>query len=420
LSVEPWTIKHKPLSTKEVVGNVIAVRRVYEWLHEWEGHRKAILLHGPPGVGKTSSVEAVANELGYGVLELNASDVRTEERIIELVWPAISSKSLSGKKRLILFDEIDGIYARSDSGGLAALLKIVNSGSMPVAMTANDPWGDDLRNLRGKVEMVEFRSVSAQDVAKRLREICELERVSIDVASLLGLAEASGGDVRSSIEDLQASLMSGQNGGDMVAQFGLRQRREKLFETLNGIFRATTVEGARRAIDNSSENYEDVFEWVYEYLPRVLTRSEDLGRALEYLAKADVILRRIKRTNQWSQLPYYLELFVAGAALSNTSNTVPQVFYRERPDRLKNRWKYISISRRLAYSGLLLSKALHCSDYEARVEILPLYALATESKGGGSIAQALREMGVELEARMDISPISQSAHRKEPGAAPSS
>jgi len=396
LSTEPWTAKHKPLSTREVVGNGSSVRRVHEWLRGWEGHGKALLLHGPPGVGKTASVEAAANELGYGILELNASDIRTEERITELVWPAISSRSLSGKKRLILFDEVDGIYGRSDTGGLAALLKIVNIGSVPVAMTANDPWGDDLRNLRSRVEMVEFRRVSAQDVAKRLREICALEGVSVDEASLLGLADASEGDVRSAIEDLQASLIGGRDGGGAVTQFGLRQRRDKLFETLNGIFRSTTVEGARRALDNSSENYEDVFEWVYEYLPKVLTRSEDLGRALEYLAKADVVLRRIKRTNQWSQLPYYLELFAAGAALSNSTGTVPQVYYRERPDRLRNRWRYFGASRKLANSALLISKALHCGDHEARVGVLPLYALAIESKGGERVAQALREMGVEL------------------------
>jgi len=313
------------------------------------------------------------------------------------VWPAVSSKSLSGKKRLILFDEVDGIYARSDSGGLAALLKILDSGSVPVAMTANDPWGDDLRNLRGKVEMVEFRRVSTQDVAKRLREICELEGVSVDESSLLEIAEASGGDVRSAIEDLQASLMGGQEGVEMATGFGLRLRRERLFETLNGIFRATTVEGARGALDNSSENYEDVFEWIYEYLPKVLTSPEDLCRALEYLAKADVVLRRIRRTNQWSQLPYYLELFAAGAALSNSTGMVPQVYYRERPDRLRNRWKYFSTSRRLANFGLLLSKALHCDDHEARVEILPLYELAIESKGGEGVAKALMEMGVELD-----------------------
>jgi len=398
LSAEPWTAKHKPLSTREVVGNGSSVRRVHGWLRGWAGHGKALLLHGPPGVGKTASVEAAANELGYGILELNASDIRTEERITELVWPAISSRSLSGKKRLILFDEVDGIYGRSDSGGLAALLKIVNIGSVPVVMTANDPWGDDLRNLRSRVEMVEFRRVSAQDVAKRLREICDLEGVSVDEATLLGLAEASDGDVRSAIEDLQASLIGGRDGGGAITQFGLRQRRDKLFETLNGIFRSTTVEGARRALDNSSENYEDVFEWVYEYLPKVLTRAEDLGRAMEYLAKADVILRRIKRTNQWSQLPYYLELFAAGAALSNSTGTVQQIYYRERPDRLKNRWRYFSASRRLANSTLPLSNALHCGNHEARVEILPLYALAIDSKGGEGVAQALREMGVELGA----------------------
>jgi replication factor C large subunit len=395
---EPWTSKHKPLGTEEIVGNGSAVRHVYEWLKGWEGHRRALLLYGPPGVGKTASLEAAAHELGYNVLEMNASDVRTEERINELVLPAISSRSLSGKKRLILFDEVDGIYARNDSGGLAALLNILGCGTLPVAMTANDPWDDGLRNLRGKVEMVEFRRVPTAEVARRLREICKLEGVAVDETSLLGLAEAAGGDVRSSIEDLQASFLGGHPGEDVTTQLGQRQRQEKLFETLNGIFRASSVEGARRALDSSSENYEDIFEWVYEYLPKVLTRVEDLGRALEYLGRADVMLRRMKRTNQWSQLPYFMELFTAGAALSNTAPSILQVFYRDRPDRLKNRWKYFNASRRLSSSSLLLSSRLHCSSHGARIEALPLYMRAAKSKGGGGIAQALRDAGVELES----------------------
>ena len=63
---------------------------------------------------------------------------------------------------------------------------------------------------------------------------------------------------------------------------------------------------------------------------------------------------------------------------------------------MRNRWRYFGASRKLANSALLISKALHCGDHEARVEVLPLYALAIESKGGERVAQALREMGVEL------------------------
>jgi replication factor C large subunit len=395
-SVEPWTRKHRPLNRDGIVGNGGSVRRAYEWLRDWERSRKAILLHGPPGVGKTATIEVVAHELGYSVIEMNASDVRTEARINEVMLPAISSKALSGNKRLFLLDEVDGIQGRSDSGGVGALLKAVESKSVPVAMTANDPWDNDLRVLRGKVEMVEFRRVSPPEIAGRLREICTLEGVVVDDAALLDLADASGGDVRSAIEDLQTSLIGGRYDEAVASLLGLRQREEKLFETLNGIFNASSVVDARRALDSSSENYEDVFEWIYEYLPKVLANAQDLEGALEYLGKADVILRRIKRANDWSQLPYYLELLSAGTALSRSSLRVSGTYYRERPDRLRNRWKYFSTSKKLESSGLSLSHLLHGGVHRMRVDIMPLYRIAAKSKGGANMARALNDVGVEF------------------------
>ncbi|MGQ9514565.1 MAG: AAA family ATPase, partial [Thermoproteota archaeon] len=91
-TAEPWTSKYKPLSRREIVGNESSVRHVFEWLKGWEKNRTAILLYGPPGVGKTASVEAISRELDYNLLEMNASEIRTEDKINELILPALSSK----------------------------------------------------------------------------------------------------------------------------------------------------------------------------------------------------------------------------------------------------------------------------------------------------------------------------------------
>lgn len=40
---------------------------------------KAVLLSGPPGIGKTTAVRVVAGQLGFKVLEWNASDVRNKK-----------------------------------------------------------------------------------------------------------------------------------------------------------------------------------------------------------------------------------------------------------------------------------------------------------------------------------------------------
>jgi hypothetical protein len=151
-----------------------------------------------------------------------------------------------------------------------------------------------------------------------------------------------------------------------------------------------------RSLENSTEDYEEIFEWIYEYLPKAMKKNEDLVSALEYLGKADVILQRIKRTNDWSQLPYFLKLFAAGVALSNSSAEVSEIYYGERPDRLKNKWKYYNAWKRLESSSLVLSQTLHCGSQRVKSDILPLYKLAANSKGGKIFIKTLQEIGVEL------------------------
>lgn len=70
------------------------------------------MLVGPPGIGKTTLAYALANEKGYEVLELNASDVRTGERIRQVIGSSMKMGSLFGfRGRIILFDEVDDLMS---------------------------------------------------------------------------------------------------------------------------------------------------------------------------------------------------------------------------------------------------------------------------------------------------------------------
>lgn len=105
---------------------------------------KAVLISGPPGIGKTSSARIVCRQLGFEVLETNASDTRNKNSINNMLKDLSSNQSLDyfsvaglkkqldnpvssnsagqqTKKSVIIMDEVDGVGA-GDRGGLQALL----------------------------------------------------------------------------------------------------------------------------------------------------------------------------------------------------------------------------------------------------------------------------------------------------------
>lgn len=55
---------------------------------------KAALLSGPPGIGKTTTVQVVCNELGFDLIEFNASDTRSKKLLQEEVSELLSNTTI--------------------------------------------------------------------------------------------------------------------------------------------------------------------------------------------------------------------------------------------------------------------------------------------------------------------------------------
>lgn len=83
-------------------------------------------MSGPPGFGKTTLAHVIANQAGYNVIEINASDDRTGTAVGSKIKAALemqaiirvnagdNSMSMTQKPNLVIIDEIDGASA---SGG---------------------------------------------------------------------------------------------------------------------------------------------------------------------------------------------------------------------------------------------------------------------------------------------------------------
>ena len=116
-----WSEKYRPKNILEMIGNEEAKESFVNWLGKWIKGTKSLLLIGPPGIGKTTISLLGAKQFGYDMIGLNASDVRSKQRIQEILGPVLGSAGIFGKP-MIFVDEVDGIHGRSDYGGVEALV----------------------------------------------------------------------------------------------------------------------------------------------------------------------------------------------------------------------------------------------------------------------------------------------------------
>ena len=202
-----WVEKYRPKKIEDIIGNEEAKATFIEWLKNKRRSKKAVLLYGPPGVGKTALANAAAKEFGFTIIEMNASDTRSEKAINAVAKPATSYVALDNfstqsKGNLLFLDEVDGIAGNEDRGGVGAIIKIVEESRVPVIMAANDPDIDKLRPLKKVCLLVRFQQIRIPLVIALLQKICLLEHVKAEFEALERIAQNSRGDVRSAINDL--------------------------------------------------------------------------------------------------------------------------------------------------------------------------------------------------------------------------
>ena len=89
-----WVDKYKPLIINDIIGNKLIVKNIVKWLKTWKNNsKKALLLSGPPGIGKTSMANIICNELKYSIESFDSSLDRTKS-ILEKKFKSINCNTL--------------------------------------------------------------------------------------------------------------------------------------------------------------------------------------------------------------------------------------------------------------------------------------------------------------------------------------
>ena len=318
-SVE-WTEKYRPKSLRDIVGNEEAIDKLAEWGEEIykPKSKKAALLIGPAGCGKTSAAYALASEKGWEVIELNASDQRSESVIKKIVGPASTSTTFSQMTRLIILDEADNLHGTEDRGGTKAISEIVKRSTQPIILTANDKYKIG-RTLLHNCKLITFQRIKIGTVFRLLKRISEEEGLKLGDEPLLTLAKHAHGDLRSAINDLQAlsiseATMEEVNERDIVT--GERDIEEDIFEVLKKIFdvEGRDLQEALSSLYTLDKTPEESIQWIYKNFSYEYD-AERFLHGLHYLSRADMFLGRARERENFKFWRYASSL-MAGGVLS--------------------------------------------------------------------------------------------------------
>ncbi|MHA2001312.1 MAG: AAA family ATPase [Promethearchaeota archaeon] len=296
---------------------------------------RAKILLGPPGIGKTTIVYALANDFNLSVIELNASDARTEDALNTRLKETVKSGNLLSftqneiKKKLILIDEVDGLHGQSDKGGVATIVKIIGYSKFPIIMTCNFRNDKRFKSLYQVAPIIEIPLTKPADVAQVLTKISTAEDITITPRQIKQIAIRSNGDFRSAINDLQG-LTQGTGNIDDETLISINMQRDSeinIQEFLLKMFKTDSIKGAKAVLDKVQGkiiDYRTVNKWINENILNYITRKADLMYAYDYLAYSDRILGYIGRTQDYKHLSYFYDLLSGGIRFAKSDKVLPK------------------------------------------------------------------------------------------------
>ena len=325
-----WAEKHRPKSVKDVVGNPTAIAELKRWAESWKKklpEKKAVVLSGPPGIGKTSAALALAADMGWGVVEMNASDKRNAEAVQKVALQGATTSTFAltgeflnareGERTLIILDEADNLFGREDFGGVGAIVDTIRQARQPLILICNDYYELSRRSgaIKSLAKQIRWQRLTPAAVKTALKRVAAAENVSLPEDALDAIAEHAGGDLRSALNDLQA-IAEGrkQVSAADVRMLGNRDVEGDVWAAVREILQSGSGERARRAAANLDEDPESLILWIDENLPYEYRDPADLARGYERLARADTYLRRARRTQVYRFWSYATEMMTAGVA----------------------------------------------------------------------------------------------------------
>ena len=324
-----WTVRYAPTQLAQICGNKAQVEKLQNWLRgfpkaqrtgfklggkDGSGVFRAVMIHGPPGIGKTTAAHLVAKLEGYDIVESNASDTRSKKLVETGLKGVLSTTSLMGyfgapgstdveaskKKLVLIMDEVDGMSA-GDRGGVGALAAVCKKSQIPMILICNDRRLPKMKPFDFVTFDLGFRRPTTDMIRSRIMTIAYREGMKIPPNVINALIEGSGADIRqvvnmistakldSTVADADADGGPGQmnfEDGKAMSKAWEKHIILKPWDMVNKILGGGMFNPASKATLNDKQ---ELYFNDHDFAPLMLQENY-LGTGMQ-------------RTNQWSDNP---------------------------------------------------------------------------------------------------------------------
>lgn len=225
-----WSEKYRPKKLDEVVDQKEIIKGISNLIKSPDIPH--MLFAGPAGVGKTTTALCIAMELlgeewKKNTLELNASDERGIKMVRERVKEFAASIKLAsdkeyGKPKIIILDEADEMTSEAQT----ALRRIIEDSARTTRFIIICNYlSQIIEPIQSRCVVFRFTRLPREDVIDHLKMICEKEKVKYEEKAVTQIYDATGGDMRHSINIMQAAAgMGAVSSANVASAMGLSGR----------------------------------------------------------------------------------------------------------------------------------------------------------------------------------------------------